>query len=77
MHGSLLRDVDLLAAPWTPQAKPARLLKEAIAKLCQALNGGKGVYWSNRATRKPHGRVAYVIHFGETYIDLSIMPRRR
>lgn len=78
VHGTLLRDIDLLAAPWTPEAKSPRQLKESLATLLKALHGGKGVYWSHRRTRKPHGRVAYVIHLPDgVYIDLSIMPRKR
>lgn len=76
VHGSLLRDIDLLAAPWTPEAKSPRQLKDELAKLLRSLNRGKGVSASRRATRKPHGRAAYTIYFGGTYIDLSIMPRR-
>lgn len=76
VHGSLVRDIDLLAVPWVPDAKPPQTLKKAMFKLMLALNGGKGVMASARGIRKPHGRRAYVIHFGETYIDLSVMPRR-
>jgi hypothetical protein len=76
VHGSLLRDIDLVAVPWTSKATRGRVLKDAMEKLLLALNGGKGVAGSKRATRKPHGRRTYVIHFGDTYIDLSIMPRR-
>jgi hypothetical protein len=76
IHGSLLRDIDLIAAPWTPRAQPPQTLKKAMGKLLVALNGGKGVQVQRRGHRKPHGRLAYVFHFGETYIDLSIMPRR-
>jgi hypothetical protein len=76
VHGSLVRDIDILAVPWTPEAESARHLKEGLVSLLKALQGGKGVYASRRATRKPHGRVAYVIHLGGTYIDLSVMPRR-
>lgn len=86
LHGTLSRDFDLIAAPWSEDAKPAAELAEAI----RALIGGyiavrelgdpdKGM------TRKPHGRMAWSIHFpydaeayklagGCAYIDLSVMP---
>lgn len=76
VHGSLMRDIDLVAVPWTLKAARGRSLKDAMEKLCLALNGGKGVYGSRCGTRKPHGRRTYTIHFGDTYIDLSIMPRK-
>lgn len=76
VHGSRLRDIDLIAAPWTAKAIPPRELAESIA---YALPG----FIRGRQTRRPHGRVAYIIWprflwgLDVWYIDLSIMPRRR
>jgi hypothetical protein len=71
-HGSLARDIDLIAAPWTDDAKPAHLLVDSIVS---AVGG-----WINpthpNPVQKPHGRLAWSIHllgYG-TYIDLSVMP---
>ncbi|PZU10277.1 MAG: hypothetical protein DI605_06775 [Sphingomonas sp.] len=74
VHGSLARDIDLLACPWREDADPADELVKSIVvvigsilgRCCQ--NGPVGI--------KPHGRRAYTLihngHIGE--IDLSIMP---
>lgn len=87
LHGTLGRDFDLVAIPWAEEAKPAAELAEAV----RALVGGHiAVNQLNDPdggmTRKPHGRMAWSIHFpyqpetfkaagGCAYIDLSVMPR--
>lgn len=76
VHGSLARDVDLIAAPWTDDASTARALVEAIA---EALPGVINV----RDHEKPHGRRGWTIYprfmWGQDrwYLDISVMPRRR
>jgi len=77
LHGSMSRDLDLIAIPWTDDADdPERLLKAfckfIVDKADVNLTPGK-------STKKPHGRRAYVIPIGHDghYIDLSIMPRVR
>lgn len=71
-HGSLARDIDLVAIPWTDNAKPTEYLVNSIVAAVQG--------WINPAhpnpVQKPHGRLAWSIHllgYG-TYIDLSVMP---
>jgi hypothetical protein len=75
VHGTLARDIDLLAAPWTEQADSAEFL---VQRLCGVVAGFTGraltmQSWSD----KPHGRRAVtIIHGGhDAEIDLSIMPR--
>jgi hypothetical protein len=70
VHGSLARDLDLVAVPWTNQAVSARKLAEDFHRRL----GGR----LTKGTRRPHGRVSYAIvldrsHF---YVDLAVMPRR-
>lgn len=77
VHGSMLRDFDLVAVPWTSQAKPAGRLALAIRKAL----GGMYLTHDNNGSRseKPHGRRCWSIHFGGPqgcYIDLSVVPRR-
>jgi hypothetical protein len=77
VHGSRVRDLDLLAAPWTEEtAITPLMLAEAIASaLPGALKGAP--------ERKPHGRLGFIIlprwryGFDSWYVDLSVMPRRR
>jgi hypothetical protein len=75
VHGSLGYDIDVIAAPWREDcvASPEEL-KEAILK---CLEGITGYAFANpkEAEKKPHGRLAWSLHFGGgPYVDLSVMP---
>ena len=70
VHGSLARDFDFVAIPWTEEACPAEELAEAIRARC----GGIVVDLTNPCP-KPHGRLAWKFHLGGgPYVDLSVMP---
>ena len=75
VHGSRVRDLDLIAVPWTAEAQPTLAFVQALEL---ALGGyvtdrtSDGVTWPRE---KPHGRRAWVIHLGAgPYIDLSVSP---
>lgn len=82
-HGSFARDMDLIAAPWTEEACDAltliRALKEATG--CVTHTDCADEYFPDcNPTLKPHGRVAYSLHFTNrgserAYIDISVLPR--
>lgn len=89
VHGTLRRDIDLIAAPWTLEAVDAPTLAEAIRVEAERVTG-RTAFWLNDKeaaqlgnwTRfnpepKPHGRLGWSIHIAGTgtYIDLSVMPR--
>lgn len=70
VHGSLQRDLDLVAIPWIARPAPiATILGIITTKFAIRLIG-------NPDHSKPHGRVAYMISVGhgECAIDLSVMP---
>lgn len=79
VHGSRVRDLDLIAVPWTDETPHTPL---AVAEMIADAIPGTVI---GKPTKKPHGRVAFVIHplsplqhgFDRWYIDLSVMPRRR
>lgn len=72
VHGSLARDFDFVAIPWTEDACPAEELAEAIRARC----GGIPDHKIPGPVQKPHGRLAWMFHLGGgPYIDLSVMPR--
>lgn len=73
MHGSLTKDLDVVAIPWTEESADAVLLVEAIRSACL------GTIVADGATAKPHGRYAYTILLddGAGYVDLSVIPRRQ
>ncbi len=74
VHGSLARDIDLVAIPWTSSATSAKAL---VDRLCGVIAGICGrAHPSADWTAKPHGRKALIIiTSGDAEIDLSIMPR--
>jgi hypothetical protein len=75
LHGSMARDLDLVAVPWTDDAASPKKLIKALVKFV-----GTKAQVSLRvpaAQAKPHGRLAYSIPIGYEghYLDVSIMPR--
>lgn len=73
VHGSVSRDLDLIAVPWTEDAKPAEELVEAIRKTFDGWIGGASV--GHPYGDKPHGRRAWSIMLGgHAFVDLSIVP---
>ena len=87
VHGSEMRDLDLIAVPWTDEATDPMTLVRSISRAIGALQG-PGYWWSdeyisdgegkdgNPWTEKPHGRRACVLLVAGGYIDLSVMPRQ-
>lgn len=68
VHGSLERDLDLIAVPWSEITSP---MDDFIRQLCLELNAkvlGQEI--------KPKGRIAYSIQIDGYYklIDLSVIP---
>ena len=70
LHGSMKRDCDMIAAPWTDDAVIAF---ELIERLCKALNA-KIV---GKPSGKPHGRLGWSLQIDGWFkvIDISVMPR--
>lgn len=82
VHGSLSRDIDLVAIPWTTDAVSSWDLAMAMVLTATKAKGRPVAYGTDERDsgldipRKPHGRVCWVIHLDNgVYIDLSIMPR--
>ena len=87
VHGSMARDLDVVAVPWTEDAQSAERL---VIHIAAALGGHfrnssrkiEGTdEWEQvpaaEPTVKPHGRLSWVIWVADRlYIDLSVMPRQ-
>lgn len=88
-HGSLARDIDLVAVPWTPHASIDVVLVEALRAEVERVTGRRAAVdngarcvdgeWkaSPMPEAKPHGRRAWSIQIlaaAGAYIDLSVMP---
>lgn len=75
VHGSVSRDLDLLAVPWVEEAAEPEVLVESIRAKFDAWLGSTGK--PDGSAPKPHGRRAWSIMLGgHAFIDLSVMPRR-
>lgn len=82
LHGTMGRDCDLVAIPWTEEAQDVNALLIALTThacleiVPSGCDANQSPTFSPVA--KPHGRVAYTLRFrygsGGTF-DLSIMPR--
>lgn len=77
LHGSMGRDLDVCAIPWTEDAGDAAALLDAFRR---AVYAGRPEWRKGEPapTKKPHGRRAYSLYLGSSghYVDISIMPRR-
>lgn len=69
VHGSLARDMDLIAVPWIDSPKSPETVISAIESEFAIKRIGE-------LTKAPHGRMIQTIgiSFGECFIDLSFMP---
>lgn len=69
VHGSMKRDLDLIAVPWVNRfVKPNTLASRIQMAVC----GLKEV--RPKREKKPHGRIGYALHVGyKAYIDLSVI----
>lgn len=72
VHGSMRRDLDLIAVPWTDKAVEPNVLAR---RMQLSLSGMKQKTYD--WTEKPHGRRAATIVFAmNAFIDLSITPKQ-
>ena len=75
IHGSMLRDFDLISVPWVTEFTPAADLINAI-RACYGY-GRTGLTDEDTIegpTEKPHGRRAYAVHLGGgARFDISVM----
>lgn len=81
IHGTMNRDLDLLAVPWVEDAAGAEDLVKAIAEEVQGYVIGdvdsRGTISDSPTKRQPHGRLSWNICWGgKPFIDLSVMPRK-
>jgi len=72
LHGSFTRDLDVVLVPWTDIASDP----EPLIKYLADCTGTKIVH---EPSNKPHGRIAWSLHFkafgDPRWIDISVVPR--
>ena len=76
LHGSMARDLDLIAVPWVDNAATAETLVAAFVKAVGGRFSPEDWGFERNPAIRPHGRRAWSIYFSGLmfYIDLSIMP---
>lgn len=83
VHGSLARDIDLVAVPWSDDAVGAAQLAERILERAGQLRGIAFIapaeddefHRKGCPGMKPHRRLCWSFHLGGgPYLDLSVMP---
>jgi len=68
VHGSMMRDLDLIVVPWREECAPADKLLDV---LCMAWGGTAG-----RVQRHPHGRRRWLVRCAFGVVDVSVLPAR-
>lgn len=84
-HGSMIRDMDLIACPWTDDASSPKVLVNAVVEEVKKETGTARCIdypmannkWPGQVL-KPHGRMAFTITMADgCWIDLSVMPKKK
>lgn len=78
VHGSMNRDLDLIAVPWTEDAKDPTVVHRLFVKLFCPSSAKTTEQPQYQPVLKPHGRIAWIIPlvYGGS-INLSVVPPRR
>lgn len=89
VHGTLRRDIDLIACPWADDAVSARALAYSLRAVAEAvcgrayINPREDQQWQQAGSPgyKDHGRLCWAFHLTDQpnrgpYLDLSVMPRK-
>ncbi len=78
LHGSLNRDLDLIAIPWKQEVLP---YGEMVEEFSKCLGGEIMLQDGNKSSGTYHGRRIYIINVNRSgsidpqyYLDISIMP---
>ena len=88
VHGSMRRDLDLIAVPWTNDAMNPLGLVRALCRACGGNLAHKshrqvmGEAYEEKPIEKPHGRLSYSIYLSDEggdgpYLDVSVMPLQK
>jgi hypothetical protein len=81
VHGTMTRDLDVVAIPWTTEAASAEEVVRAMAEAVAA-RAGSDLVIGGPLHHAPHGRTGWSIPYSAAdgfttvgYVDVSVMPR--
>lgn len=73
LHGSLASDMDIMAMPWTDDAKPVENMIEALVN-CFTKDNPFYELSKTPNCNKPNNRVVYTIHiWKDYYLDVNVI----
>lgn len=77
VHGTMRRDLDLIACPWIATAAAPRVFVEALARDLRVPAERPWIIYGDIHEARAHGRQQWVIHLtdefgGGPYLDISI-----
>lgn len=75
LHGTMARDLDVIAVPWTDEAATADDVVQHVADSIHAYICGGRTRTNLTPTVKPHGRLAWTLQLEVGSVDISVMPR--
>ncbi len=72
IHGSLARDLDLIAVAWNQEVKDH---VDMIDEMLKAIGGTMFKSRQPYLNEKPHGRIVYTLSIlGDWFVDISVIP---
>lgn len=75
LHGSLNSDMDLMAMPWTEDAKPVEEMIKAL-EACFTIPDPAYYKQTTKSTDKPNNRAVYTMHiFADFYLDINVIEQ--
>lgn len=75
IHGSMARDLDLIAVAWQEKTEFHGIM---IDEMCKAIGGTLFKSLEPKLDEKPHGRIVYTLCIlGDWFIDISVIPPNR
>jgi hypothetical protein len=74
LHGSLARDMDIIAMKWVEDCTDAQTMIDTIISRCFEDNFLAKTFTKCSKDVKPHGRICYSIPiWGNHYLDISLI----
>lgn len=75
LHGSMLRDFDLIAISWIEKVGDYKEMLSEFGNYIGSYLRSDTKTCFDQQTEKPHGRIAYTINISHHgYLDISILP---